>query len=133
MSEATTIEEDVTLDELITMLSETRAEIKAAEEAIKPMSKRKIVIEQKIMDKMADQGLLKAGGDKASVSIKEEMVPSVDPEHWEDVWQYLFNNGYTSLLYRRLLGSGWKELVQNGEEIPHVSAQIIKKLNFRNS
>ena len=124
---------ELTLDELITMLAEQRAEITAIEKQVKKLKSIRHKTEFKIMDAMAAQGLQKAGGDSATVSVKEEVVPVVDPEHWEDVWQYLFENGLTSLLYRRLLSSGWKELENLGESIPHVTGQTITKLNFSSS
>lgn len=130
MSEA--MEEAVThMNDDIDALFYTREEVRRLEAELKGLKARQTELEHRVLDKMDAQGLQKAGTDLANVSVSTEEMPTVDPEHWEDVWNFVFENGYLELLRRQINSTSYRELKKLGVEIPYVSDFVKVKLNLR--
>lgn len=108
-----------------------REEIRMREAEVKEHKRVLREIEEDIMDLLEDQELSKVGTDRATVSMSYSDMPSVDSEHWEDVWHYLMSNGYTEVLRKQLNSSSWNELRKMGIEVPYVTATTVRKLNLR--
>lgn len=119
----------MSLDEKINELQQLKDQISLAEDQLKTLKGLKTAVEHDIMDILDDQGVTRAGNDVASVSISETEVPAVDPEHWEDVWQFLFKNGFTELLRRQINSRSWASLRALGVEVPHITATTVRKLS----
>ena len=108
-----------------------RDEIRRFEAELKEMKAVLRHIEGDIMDLLEDGELSTAGTEKAKVSVSYTEVPSVDPNHWEDVWSFIMENGYTEVLRKQLNSTPWAELRKIGVELPHVTATQQRKLNLR--
>lgn len=132
MSEAEETQE-LRLDQLISKLSHLKKDIAHLEAEAKALKGTKQKLEYQIMDLLDDYGVTKAGAAGISVAISEDTVPHVDPDHWEEVWDYLFNNGYTELLRKQLNSAPYKELIRLGIEVPHVKSATVRRLNMTTS
>ena len=121
------------INDLIADLSKCNEQLSEINVEVARYKKQREVLQAKIFAAMDEAGLTTAGNGAYKVSINEEVVPKVDPEHWEDVYNYLFENGMTSMLYRRLLANVWQEAKEAGEDIPHVTTTSVKKLSIRKS
>jgi hypothetical protein len=108
-----------------------REDIRIREAELKESKRMLREIEADIMDLLEDQELSKVGTDTATVSMSYSEVPTVDSEHWEDVWAFLMDNGYTECLRKQLNSTPWAELRKIGVEVPYVSATTQRKLNLR--
>lgn len=117
------------IDELISDLQQLKDQISLAEDNIKRLKERRTAVEHDIMDLLDDQGVTRAGNDMATVSISETEVPNVDSSHWDDVWNFLFENGYTEVLRRQINSKAWANLRAIGVEIPHVTVATLRKLS----
>ena len=115
----------------IDRLFHMREDIRHMEAEVKAIKATYRAIEADVMDLLQDQNLAKIGTELATVSISETDVPSVDPDHWEDVWQFLMDNGYTECLRKQLNSTPWAELRKLGVEVPYVEAATQRKLNLR--
>jgi hypothetical protein len=119
------------LDFYITRMVERREQMRLLEAQLKDLKAEQNNDENIIFTALDELGVQKAGGTYGTVSISEEEVPTIDSEHWNDVWDYLFNNGYTELLRKQINATPWKELKNQGVEIPYVSTFTKRKLNLR--
>jgi hypothetical protein len=123
--------DEVTMDELINHANALRLQVKNLRAEADALDKSLTKVEGVIMARMDDQGLTTSGTDRATVSISEEVLPQVDPAHWEEVWKHLFENGYTELMRKQLNSTSYRELLALGAEIPFVSPFTKRKLNVR--
>ena len=78
-------------------------------------------LEDQIKTIMSDMALKKAGTELASISISETIVPTADPEHWNEIREWAIENDYQELLPRSLNQTSYRELLEMGIEIPHVT------------
>lgn len=115
----------------INRLYHMREEIRRIEAELKAFKTTFRAIENDILDILQDGNLTKLGTDLATVSMSESKVPTVDPDHWEDVWQFIFDNGYMELMRKQLNSTPWAELHKMGIEVPHVTPTAQRKLNLR--
>jgi hypothetical protein len=119
------------LGNLVTSLVDRREQIRKLEAQLKELKAAQRENELEVMDTLDALGVEGAKTEFATVSISSEEQPTVDPEHWPDVWEYLFNNGYTELLRRQINALPWRALKDLGVEIPHVTPFTQRKLNIR--
>lgn len=129
MAEAS--QETPTLESQIDSLYFMREQVRDLEEQVKTIKKVMSTLEKDILDTLEDQGLTKMGTNVATVSVSTNLSPTVDPEHWPDVFNYLFANGYIEVLRKQLNSGPWQELLKLGIEVPHVTPFEGKKLNLR--
>lgn len=120
----------MSLDYKIAELQQLKDQISLQEDHLKRLKASKTAVEHDIMDLLDDQGVTRAGNDVATVSITESEVPNVDSAHWEDVWTFLFENGYTEVLRRQINSKAWDNLRKIGVDIPHVSVAQVRKLSM---
>jgi hypothetical protein len=119
-----------TLEDLINRAFAMRESVRVHEAQGKEMKKILTALENDILDILEDQGVTKMGTSLATVSVSEQLSPTVDPLHWPEVFQYLFDNGYLELIRKQLNSGAWKELLQQGIEVPHVTPFLGRKLNM---
>jgi hypothetical protein len=87
--------------------------------------------EARVLSQMTDDGVQTVGTANATVSRSEEDMPTVDAAHWEDVFKWIYDNGFFELFRKQLNAAPWRELIGLGEEIPHVTAFTKEKLSLR--
>ena len=129
--EAVVYEVEDTIEHRIKRLRYLREDIKRLEEEVKALKASKRDLELDVMDHMEEQGVTKLGTDFATVSISETEMPTVDSEHWPEVFAYLFENDYLEVMRRQLNSGAWAELKKMGIDVPHVTTFVNKKLNLR--
>lgn len=114
---------------VIDQLWAAREEKRRLEAATKEVQTKIDEIETGLMDRMSEEGLDKATGKKASVSIGSSVV--ADVQDWDAFWAYIIKNKYTHLLQRRVSDPSYRELLEQGKKIPGVMPFTKRKLNLR--
>jgi hypothetical protein len=119
----------VTMDDLLNELYEVRTTLKALTEQETALKRKKNELEAYIAAELERQGIDQVGNDKATVSIKKEIVPTV--ENWDVFQEYVAETGRFELLQKRASATAYRELQQMGEDVPGVNATELTKVNFR--
>ena len=123
------MEETRTMDELLTALTNTRAELKTLQTQEKGLKGRKMELEARIASTLEQQRIDRVGNDDCTVSIKKEVVPTV--EDWDQVYQHLIDTKQFELLQKRMSATAFRELLQMGMNVPGVKATELTRVNFR--
>jgi hypothetical protein len=108
---------------------ELREQKRAHEEAIKQIGNQMSLIETQLMEQMDAEGITKATGRKATVSISETIKPNVTD--WDQFYEYIRKNKYFHLLERRPSVSGCNELFETKGKIPGVVPFTKRGVNMR--
>ena len=122
-------EEKQTMDELLTELTEVRTSLKNLQEKERGFKSRKMELEARIVSTLKEQGIDRIGNDNCTVSIKEEVVPTV--EDWDQVYQHLLQTKQFELIQKRMSATAFRELLQTGMNVPGVKATELTRVNFR--
>ena len=122
-------EQKQTMDELLTDLTEVRMNLKNLQEKERGFKSRKMELEAKIVSSLKQQGIDRVGNDGCTVSIKEEIVPTV--QDWDQVYKYLIQTKQFELIQKRMSATAFRELLQMGMNVPGVKATELTRVNFR--
>ena len=107
-----------------------REEKRALEAKAKKVEEQIEEIETRLMEEMKAQGVEKATGSKAGVSISTAVVANVTD--WDAFYAYIYKNKYGHLLQRRVSDPAWRELAKDGlKPLPGTEAFSRKRLNLR--
>ena len=118
-----------TIGELIEQLRKKREELTKLETTKKGLSKDKIGLEGKLLEAMDSQNITSMRGDKATVSISEAVVPTVDS--WDDFYNYILETKQPYLLERRPAVTAFREILETGNEVPGLKPFRRRTVNFR--
>lgn len=99
------------------------------EEAIKQIQGKMDLVERQLLERMDADGITKATGRKATVSISELIRPHV--QDWDAFWAYIHRHKYYHLLERRPSVSGCNELFEKKGNIPGVVPFTKRGINMR--
>ena len=113
----------------IDRLHALREQKRALEEQIKQLSEQMNELENQLIDQMDKEGVTKASGRAATVSITTSVKPSV--EDWDAFYAYIHRHKYYHLLERRPSVTGCRELLETKGKIPGVIPFTQRKLNIR--
>jgi len=113
----------------IDQLHALREQKRALEEQIKQLSEQMNELENQLIDQMDKEGVTKASGRAATVSITTSVKPSV--EDWDAFYAYIHRHKYYHLLERRPSVTGCRELLETKGKIPGVIPFTQRKLNMR--
>lgn len=122
-------EKEQTMDELLNELTQVRTDLKKLQEKEKGFKGRKMELEAKIVSTLKQQGIDRVGNDGCTVSIKEEIVPTV--QDWDEVYKYLIQTKQFELIQKRMSATAFRELLQMGMNVPGVKATELTRVNFR--
>lgn len=86
-------------------------------------------LEQQLIERLDAEGLDKATGSKATVSVSTNTVANVTD--WDAFWQFILKNKYTHLLQRRVSDPAYRELLEQGKKVPGVEPFLKRRLNVR--
>lgn len=113
----------------IDALFELREKKRKLEAAIKDIEGQAALIEERLMENMAQDGIDKMTGRTASVSITTSVVANV--EDWDVflAWLYKTKNGH--LLQRRVSDPAWREMIEIKGKVPGTQPFTKKRLNLR--
>lgn len=113
------------IDQLWTLRESKRA----AEEEVKKFEGIIKEIEESLMTRLDAEGLDKATGRKASISISTSVV--ADVQDWEAFHTFIGKKKFFHLLQRRVSEPAYRELLDQGAKVPGVLPLSRKKLNLR--
>jgi len=106
-----------------------REKVRALESTIKELNEEKAVIEATLLEQMDAEGVTKSSGKSASVSVSENVKPSV--EDWDAFYAYIHRMKLYHLLERRPSVSGCRELFEKRGKIPGVVPFVQRSINMR--
>ena len=117
------------LDDKMNMLNDTRQELKQLQAQEKALEDTQNYLEAEIAADMAKQGLTQTGNDVCTISIKTEVVPTV--ENWDALWQHIFDTRQSELLQKRMSATAYRELLAMAQTVPGVRSTELTRVNFR--
>lgn len=101
---------------------------KEVEAKIAEMELREKTLDDHILGMLEAQGLDKAAGAEASVSLSKQPIPTV--KDWGKFYAYIKKTGQFDLLEKRPARGAYRERVEAGLSIPGVETYWNKKLYF---
>jgi hypothetical protein len=119
------------LTDLLTELARTKKEIKSIQDSEKAYKATQRELEAQIVIRMQEQGLDKVSNDLCTISIKQEIVPTV--ENWDDVHEHIVKTNQFELLQKRMSATAYRELVALGMDVPGVKSTELTRINFRST
>ena len=117
------------LTDLLAELAKAREAIKDLQAQEKVFTQQKKELEHKIAIRLQEQGLDKISNDICTVSIKTEVVPTV--ENWDDVFEHISQTNQFELLHKRMSSTAYRELLKLGMNVPGVKSTELTRINYR--
>ena len=108
--------QQVTLDDKMNMLANTRAKLKVLLDQEKELKNVQNALEAEIAADMERQGLTQTGNDVCTISLKTETVPTV--EDWDVLHQHISDTGRFELLQKRMSATAYRELIAMEPSVP---------------
>jgi len=121
--------QQVTLDDKMNMLANTRAKLKVLLDQEKELKNVQNALEAEIAADMERQGLTQTGNDVCTISLKTETVPTV--EDWDVLHQHISDTGRFELLQKRMSATAYRELIAMEPSVPGVRSTELTKVNYR--
>ena len=103
---------------------------------LKGLKENKESLSRQIQQEMEEAGIDSVKNNEAglTLSVKDELVPSYDPEHFDEIFRWCANTGRHDFIQRRMSGAKVREFVENGGELPvGLTLTPITKVAFRRS
>lgn len=85
--------------------------------------------EDLVKDALLTQQIQSAGGETASASITEEVVPNIDS--WDEFIDWVRDNDAFYLFQRRINGGAFRELLTAGQDVDGLSPFTKLKVSLR--
>lgn len=120
---------ELTMDDLLKDLNDSKQSLRELQAEEKTLKQSINELENRIILNLENQGVDRIGNDVCTVSIKKEIVPTVDD--WDSVHQHIIDTGQFELLQKRMSATAYRELQQMGQEVPGVVATELTRINFR--
>jgi hypothetical protein len=120
---------ELTMDDLLKDLNSSKESLRELQSQEKTLKQSINELENRIILNLENQGVDRIGNDVCTVSIKKEIVPTVDD--WDSVHQYIIDTRQFELLQKRMSATAYRELQQMGQEVPGVEATELTRINFR--
>lgn len=117
------------LGETINQLGEIRAKITALNKQVDELTRQKNELEKELIVLLQDNGMKRASSFQYSVTVTEEVAPSVTD--WDALHRYIVEQDMPYLLQRRASVKPFRELFEAGETIPGVEPYTYPKLSFK--
>jgi len=121
--------EQPTINKLLDELSDVRGQVKSLQEQERELKRRQSDIEFSLVSQLEDQGVDRVGNNVCTVSIKKEIVPTV--EDWDQVHQHIIDTKQFELLQKRMSSVAFRELLTMGMNVPGVKPTELTRINFR--
>ena len=117
------------LDDKMNMLNDTRQQLKTLQAQEKTLKDTQNYLEAEIAADMAKQGLTQTGNDVCTISLKTEVVPTV--EDWDVLHKHISDTGRFELLQKRMSATAYRELIAMEPSVPGVRSTELTKVNYR--
>lgn len=118
-----------TVNDKINAMFKIREKVRKLDNEIKDLNDEKAKIEVKLLEQMDAEGMTRAAGAKASVTVTESIKPSV--EDWDLFYKYISRMKYYHLLERRPSVTGCRELFEKRGKIPGVVPYTQRQIQMR--
>lgn len=129
VAKKTTTSKPASTGALIDQLWAAREEKRKVEAILKETEEAIKSIEEQVMERLGAEGLEKATGSKATVSVTSAVV--ADVQDWEALWPFIAKNKFWHLVQRRVSDPAYRELIEMGKKVPGVQPFTKRKLNLR--
>lgn len=118
-----------TVGKQIDQLYQLREKKRALESQVKEIDEQYRALEGELIDQLVQDGMTKATGKLASVSVGEEIRAQVDD--WDTFYAFIKKKNAFYLLERRPANAAYRELLQANTKVPGVVPFTKQKLNLR--
>jgi len=118
-----------TIGKKIDTMWKLREQVRKYEQEIKLLNEERDGIERELLEQMDKEGVTKSSGGKASVTVSENVKPSV--EDWDAFYKYIHRMKMYHLLERRPSVSGCRELFEKRGKIPGVVPFVQRQITMR--
>ncbi len=106
-----------------------REEKRRLETEVKEVEGRIKAAQEQLMERMQQEGIEKATGSKASVSLSTTVV--ADVQDWDLFWPYVAKNKFWHLVQKRVSDPAYRELLDLGKKVPGVQPFTKHTVNVR--
>lgn len=123
--------EKLSIGEEIDRLFELREDARKWQEKADETKKVIAAREEALLARLDEEGMAKAVGRRASVSVTEAVVPQV--ENWDEFYAFIHRNKAYHLLERRASSGAFRELLatRGRKGVPGVVPYTKRKLSLR--
>lgn len=108
-----------------------RDEYRALQQTADAAKARFSEAETTVLQRLRAEGLEKASGSLGTVSVSESEEPTVEPEGWPKVWEWIYKNRAFEMLQKRLSAPAWRERRDAGITVPGTTTFLNVRLNMR--
>jgi len=115
--------------DIIADLVDVRDERRRIAQRDKELIERWRSLESELLNRLDDQGMLKATTAAGTATITEETLPKV--VDWDEVYDHIQKTGDFYLLQKRPAAAAFRELNQSGQVIPGMEAYIKRTISLR--
>jgi len=119
------------LDSLLAEYSKVREDIKELQAQEKELNTSKRELEAQISIRMQEQGLDKISDGNCTVSLKNEIVPTV--ENWDILQEHISITKQFELMHKRVSATAYREAIASGMDIPGVKSTELTRINYRST
>ena len=119
------------LNDLLSEVTKVRTEIKSVQAEEKLLKTQQRELESQISIRMQEQGLDKISNDVCTISLKNEIVPTV--EDWDALHQHIIDTNQFELLQKRMSATAYRELITSGMDVPGVKSTELTRVNSRSA
>ena len=119
------------LNDLLSEVTKLRSQIKTVQAEEKLLKTQQRELESQISIRMQEQGLDKISNDVCTISLKNEIVPTV--EDWDALHQHIIDTNQFELLQKRMSATAYRELITSGMDVPGVKSTELTRVNFRSA
>ena len=117
------------LNDLLAETAKVRNQIKVVQSEEKLLKSQQRELESQISIRMQEQGLDKISNDICTISLKNEIVPTV--EDWDQLHEHIIKTNQFELLQKRMSATAYRELITTGMDVPGVKSTELTRVNFR--
>ena len=119
------------LNDLLAEYGKVRDGIKELQAQEKELNTSKRELEAQISIRMQEQGLDKISNGGQTISLKNEIVPTV--EDWDLLQEHVAKTKQFELMHKRVSATAYREAVAAGMEIPGVKSTELTRINYRST
>lgn len=117
------------LGALIDELWELREAKRAIEVKLQEAEKKITEFEEVVAERMKAEEATSAKGTKASLSVTTSTVGHVTD--WDAFWKFVFRTKNSHLLQRRISDPAFREMLEQGRQVPGVEPFNKRRLNLK--
>jgi len=123
--------ENKKLTDVLAEVANVRNEVKAVQAQEKLLKTEQRELETQISIRMQEQGLDRISNDVCTISLKNEIVPTV--ENWDLLQEHVAKTNQFELLQKRMSATAYRELIALGMDVPGVVSTELTRINFRSA